>query len=281
MSRFVVAGFIALGALVLNVAAAHAQPTDDEAAYDLNEAGLEAFEEQRFEDAARAFAKAWTLSRDESLRKNEALAWFRAGRCDEAVVAANKFLLTDQIEEADRNDIHSVIANCKVDFAKRAVDAAHLDLAENLLRDADASAQDDFTRDRIAAVRVDLAAARDAAAVPLEPEIRTVFVSEPSPPVLEIGLIATGATIAAGALTYHLVAHGWQREFFRMERGEVAADEARFNQLRKRVHVARVLVPLLYAVGVGTAAAGATMLVLVEPEPDGGAVAWFTLRGEF
>lgn len=239
-------------------------------AFELNERGFAAFDEGRYDDAARAFAEAWTYSHDETLRKNESLAWFRAGECDPAVEAGNKFLLVEGISDADRTDIHSVIANCKAEFAQRAIDAGDLDLAETMLNEADTLQPDQVARDRVAAARVDLAAARRAAEEakpPPEPTIRTVYVPEPAAaeaPILGYSLIGAGGAVIVGTLVYHLVALGWQSKFFQMRDGDIGGDQAEFDSLRKRVHLARVLVPVGYTIGALGAGAGVTLAFIVD-----------------
>ncbi len=251
------------GVLLPIHAAAQDAPVDDtERAFQLNEQGFAAFEEGRYPDAAKLFAEAFTITGDPALRKNEALAWFRAGDCDQAVAAGNKFLRIDGVTATDHADMHAVIANCKVDFSRRAIDAGDLDLAESMLTEAEALNADAVSRDRIAAARVDLAAARREAEVvkpPPEPEIRTVYVPEPTErkiPVLGISLMGGGGALVAGTIVYHVIALGWQSRFFRLEEGSERGDEATFESLRNRVHLARVLVPTLYTIGAATAGAG-------------------------
>ena len=103
----------------------------------------------------------------------------------------------------------------------------------------------------------------------------------PPPPIREYSLIAAGGAVVAGTFVYQLVALGWQRKFLRMAEGTDPGDQDRFDTLRKRVHLARVLLPILYTVGVGSAVTGGALLFLVEPNEDGSATAWVGVRGVF
>lgn len=235
-------------------------PADDPEtrALELNKAGITAFREGRFEDAAKAFAQASEFSRNEALRKNESIAWFRAEKCEPAVVAGNKFLLLEGVSPEDEVLVSSVIANCKADFARTAIGAGDYDLADSLLTDAEALETDGVAKDRVAAVRVELAEARKKP--PAEPEIRTVYVPEPQekPPYLGYGLMFGGGAVVLATVAYHLVALSWVNRVRAIEQGE-AGSRDQFEQRKRGVKVARIAVPTLYAVGGATAATGVVL----------------------
>jgi tetratricopeptide (TPR) repeat protein len=269
---------IVVAATIFSLAAAAdaQQPEGEATAFELNDQGIVAFQEGRFEDAARAFAEAYVLNQDEALRKNEALAWFKAGKCDPAVAAANKFLLVDGILDSDRTDVSAVISNCKVEFARTALAAGDLELAESLLSQAEEAVPDPVVRDRIAGVRVDIATERsrraDEASAAAENTSRPTTSADarldPPAPGWALYTFIGGLTTVGATFAYHMIALGWQRTFLDM--AQDGGDADKFDSLRKRVHTARVLVPVFYTLGVGAAATGAWFTFIAEPPAERG-----------
>lgn len=232
----------------------------------LNEAGMEAFESGDFVQAAQNFAQAYELAKEPSLRKNETIAWFKAGRCEDAVASGNKYLLGEGADDEDRSQVNAVLANCKVEFAEDAVDAGSLDVAEKLLAEAELLEPDQHVRDRIALLQIGIAKQRR----PDDADADAVAARESSPestvPLWKWGMIGGGAAVVLAAGVYHAVALGWQGRFLDMTETGGAPDE--FESLRTRVHTARVMVPILYGVGIATAGTGAVLLFAVESNPE-------------
>lgn len=238
---------------------------DRERMLELNEEGFKAFSEERFEDAARAFEAAYEASPDAVLRKNEAIAWFKAGRCTEALTAANAFLLAENTPVEDKKEARSVVANCKVELARDALEAGSFSLAETLLAEAESLEPDDYARDQIGMVRVEIAKARNAAD---EDEVVVDEEDEGMSPetVTTIGwiLASTGAVLTVTAFIYHMVTLANQSELEDISNG--GGDRKRFNDLQDSISTARWAVPTLYVLGLATGGAGATMIVLSRPD---------------
>ena len=254
------------------IGSAAAQDPADQRGVELNNRGVEAFGAGRFAEAASYFGQAYDIVGDPAIRKNEAIAWFKAEDCEQAVGAANKFLLLDGTLGGDRAEITTIVANCKVEFANSAIEAGDTNLAEELLIEAEALNPDAHVRDQIKLVRVEIAR-KNREAKTLAAQAKTADtsteVSEPLPEprsqVLEWTLIGSGGAIALAGFVYHAVALGWQTDFLAM--ASEGGDPETFDSLRKRVHTARIAVPVMYAVGALTAAAGVGLMVAFEP-PD-------------
>lgn len=245
-----------------------------ERAYELNDEGFDAFEAGRFAEAAQTFAEAWQLSGESSFRKNEALAWFRAEKCDNAIDAGNMFLLGEKIPAEDRLDIHSVIANCKAALASTAIDAGDLALADIMLTDAEALEPDPVARDRVAAVRVELAEARAEEERRLEAaENETLELPPTAPPpksrpVLGYALTSAGGALLAGTIVYNLMARGWATDVQDIASDSSLGSRDEFDRKQRSVKTARTAVPVLYAVAGITLAGGVTLIVTHRNEED-------------
>lgn len=240
----------------------------------LNEEGLEAFSAGDFVAAAEKFAEAYASEPDPVFRKSEAVAWFKAERCDPAIKAANAFLLEwdeggDAVGQAE-----SVIANCKVELAEDAMEAASFELADRLLFEAEEHAQDQYTRDRISTTRVELASARRAAAgkdneddekndevetadgpdqtTPNEDDAATA--SPRSSPIGPIGFFAGGAMLVTAAI-WHAVT--LLATVPRLEDAADGGDPDKHAKLGRAVDTARWAVPALYVAGATTMGVGA------------------------
>lgn len=248
---------IPLVALVLVVFSSVTAFADEVA--ELNEEGIAAFENERFEEAAQKFRAAWSIEPDPSLRKNEAIAWFKAGRCEEALVAASSYVGLGIDDPAAREDAESVIANCKVEFARDAMKVSDLDLAEKMLDEIEGLQVDEFTREQMNLARLDLARARDEAraeALPAEPE----RAPETDDDTLGWVLTGTGGVVFLTAVIYHLV----MATSVASEHEEVGAageDRVRFDALSSQLDTARWLVPTLYVVGATTAGIGIYLIL--------------------
>jgi hypothetical protein len=249
---------------------------------ELNEAGFEAFEHGRFAEAATLFSNAYDLVPDPALRKNEAVAWFKAKRCDDAISAANKLLLLEGATESDRAEVRTIIANCKVEFARDALDADEVDVAREFLAEAEALASDDHVIDQIKVVRLEIARKEKADTRPApetspdespEPPDATASAAvppEPSPtpvPTWKWVVLGSGGAVMVSGLVLHLAALGWQSRF--LEMADHGGDPDEFDGLRRRVHTARVLVPVMYSLGAIGAGAGAA-LIFVLPSMERG-----------
>ncbi len=230
---------------------AFAQSPADES----NQRGMEAFADGDFAGAAEHFARAYQLEPDPAFRKSEAVAWFKAERCNEAIEAANAFILKWKGAPGEADEASSVIANCKVDLAEEAMAAGGFELAETLLGEAEEAARDDYTRDRISGARVELTRLR--AEQKSEPEeslsADPAIVADPEPvePAPRSKLPATLALAVGGAATVGAAA----LHVLTLTSTVPALEEAQtgdrdtWEARARRVDTARILVPTLYALG--------------------------------
>ncbi len=238
------------------------QAAADEVA-ELNEEGIAAFQEGRFEEAAQKFRAAWEIEPEPPLRKNEAIAWFKAGRCEEALEAAASYVSYGEDDPEAREDAESVIGNCKVELARSAITLGDFALAQKMLDETEGLRLDDFAREQVNLARLELARARDEAP-PREDD--AVAASAPPPEPLNtremLGWVftGTGGVFIASALIYHIVmltSVAPEHE----DLGASGSDRARFDELSSKLDTARWLVPTLYALGASSAGAGIYLLL--------------------
>jgi tetratricopeptide (TPR) repeat protein len=270
----------ALSCLILGAVCLHTAPVFADDADALNQEGIDAFAAGDYVVAAEKFAEAYASEPDPVFRKSEAVAWFKAERCEPAIEAANAFLIEweeggDAVDEAE-----SVIANCKIVLARDAMESESFDLAERLLFEAEDHARDDYTRDRISATRVDLAhARREAVAAPSdggdEPPTKEVASSGPaevsesaepketSNPAGPIGVIS-GATLVVSAGVWHVVT--LLHTVPRLQAVADGGDFQEYERLARSVDTARWAVPALYAAGATTMGVGAWFWFRKNPD---------------
>jgi tetratricopeptide (TPR) repeat protein len=259
----------------------------------LNEEGIAAFEAGRFEEAAQKFQDAWKLDPDPTLRKNEAIAWYKANRCNEASAAGTSYLDSSAVDKETRIEIHAVLANCRVSYAREAMGAKDFVLAEKFIDEAEVLALSDPPKETIRVAREDLAKAREAEAQALaEAQQKAALEAaaktpppevESSSPVLPWAITGAGAAILASAAVYHVIA----ATSMASEYEDVAAageDRARYDELASSLDTARWLVPTLYAIGAATTGVGVYFLMeqdssqpTAAPTPAGGV----TFSGRF
>lgn len=160
----------------------------------LNEEGFSAFSEEDFAKAAQRFEAAHDEVPDPILRKNAAIAWFKAERCVEASEAAVFFLLAEGTQRQDRDEARSVWAHCQLDEAAEALDDGDIKRAESLIARVHILETDKRVNDRVSAARMRLVEARVNAA---EGELDRVTVGW--------GLVGVGAAVLVGTAAYQLV----------------------------------------------------------------------------
>lgn len=253
--------FVAAAMLVATMpAVAFAQAGDEATMNRLNEEGFQEFRAGRFAVAAQKFREAYAASPSPNLRKNEAVAWFKAEKCDEAIPAANAFLIAPRTSEPDRLEARSIIANCKVEMAREAINSDSYSLATRLLDEAESLEPDQYARDQIAMARVDLAAHQSSSPKQTSP----------------VGwvLVGTGAAMLGGSLVY------WALTIpDRKKSNELSPSDPEYDSVSKRASTSRWLVPVTLAGGAAMAGIG-IYLVVGSTGKDSGktAMAGFTYR---
>lgn len=241
-----------------------------ESADELNEQALAAFEQHRFVEAAQLFARAYRGDPDPTFRKSEAIAWFKADRCDEAINAANAFL--HEVKDGrDTSEAQAVVANCKTTMAESAIDARSFALAEKLLFEADQIAPDGFTRDRITATRVTLANARTAARAGNEPAPEPIA----PPPVVQARPSAAPGWVAIGAGASAVIAGAiWHTVTLtstvpRLKTEANGGDPDVHQRLSRQVSTARSMVWVLYGLGAAGIGIGGWYVISKSGEQSG------------
>ncbi len=97
-----------------------------------------AFGEERFLDAAEAYAQAFRSYNDYNLKKNEMIAWFKNGSCSPALEAADLYFKNGKdITEDDRVDLKSVRVRCELASAKKTLNTGNLEGCESHLLKAE------------------------------------------------------------------------------------------------------------------------------------------------
>ena len=215
----------------------------------LNEEGFIEFRAGRYLEAAQRFRKAHEAVADPYLRKNEAVAWFKAGRCDEANTAANAFLIASDTSEDDRREARSIIANCRVEMAREAFSTRNWALAETLLDEAESLEPDQYALDQIAIARVELAELRKR------------------PPGAQPGgagaartagwiMVGTGAAVLVGTMIYWLTTID-----DRKDSNELPMDDPNYESARSRANTSRWLVPVGLVAGAALGGLGVYFVV--------------------
>lgn len=232
---------------------------------ELNEQGIEAFQEGRFADAASAFRQAYEKEPQPPLKKNEAAAWFKAGKCDDAMGAAKEYLALDTGAELSIKEAQAIMVDCNLNKAKTALEAGQFDEATGYLDAADAHMPDEDAELEIASVRASvvekksqLEEEKKRAAAEAEAKRQAELDAQRRSRMQTVGLgvAGGGAAIVLGTLVYHsIMAFGVAPKF-----KDVAAagdDRGEYDRLGKRLETANWLIPTLYAVGLATGGVGA------------------------
>ncbi len=215
---------------------------------ELNEAGFNAFAAGDFVEAAKKFEKAHDYVPDPILRKNAAIAWFKADRCKEASRAAVFFLLADEMNTKDRIEARSVLGHCRLEKAERDIAAGKLDQAAAIIKRVAYLETDKRVHARLKAARMNLVHARAETGAPPSRSANVGWV-----------LVGTGAAILAGNIAYHLISHHDQSELDSLRADH--ANPTRQLQLQDNLDTAGWLVPTLYGVGAVTTGTGLWLVV--------------------
>lgn len=156
----------------------------------LNEQGFEAFERGDYADAAHKFEAAHRLVPDPILRKNAAIAWFKADRCREAREAAIFFLVAEGTVRQDRLEARSVLTHCRLNDAAAALEVGDTTRASQIVAWAEVLQTDEQVQLRLDEMRQELAGGR--------------YASESATPLLGWTLIGMGAAVLASSAALHL-----------------------------------------------------------------------------
>lgn len=197
MSRALILGQAAALAMLMLWASsgqAWAEEGASERMLKLNEEGFSAFEDEDFVRAAKKFEQAHALVPDSILRKNAAIAWFKAEKCPEASGAAIFFLLAEDTQRQDRLEARSVLAHCYLDEAERALSAGDGARAETIVAWAEVLEVDSKVGERVSAIKMRAADIQGGDAGASAARARAGWV-----------LVGTGVALIASAAAYHIV----------------------------------------------------------------------------
>lgn len=258
-----------------------------QAADDLNTQALATFERGEYEQAAALFAQAYAIDPDPTFRKSEAVAWFKADRCEDAIIAANAFLHATRgtASAGDRVEPQAVVANCKTSMAETAIGTNSFSLAERLLFEAEQIAPDDYTRDRITATRVTLAnarARRDGKSAnpnevtPIEPPPKVDAARSSAPGWVAVGV---GASALVAGAVWHTVTLTNTVPALREEAN--GGDPDQHRRLSRQVSTARTMVWVLYGLGGASMGFGGWYLMTKDGAQTAGTEVGLSWSGRF
>lgn len=229
----------------------------------LNQEGIEAFTEGRFADAAQKFNEAYSITPEAPLKKNEAVAWFKAERCSEALAAAKEYLALGVENELSTREAQTVVVQCYVKRAETELAAGNRDAAKSALTDARASNPTEEDGQAIAKLESDIATQVAAENETRRAEMEAAEAEEARRAQVEkrksmsrvgLGVAGGGAAIVLGTLIYHItLATGTSSKF---KDASAAGDRETYDKLGKKLETGNWLVPTLYAVGLATTGAG-------------------------
>ncbi len=255
---FVLASLIAVCLQVSAIGAATAQDI-----VSLNEDGITAFSEGRFADAAEKFGQAYAIKPEPPLKKNEAVAWFKAEKCSEALAAAKEYLALGVDNDLSTREAQTVAVRCYIQRAETELASGNTDSAAAALADARANSPAEEDVPVITKLEAEVTTRRTAATAEAErlrlaaaqaEQDQAALDRQGGPPVLAMGLVGGGAAIVVGTLVYHLaLATGTASKF---REASAAGDRAEYDKLGKRLTTGNWLIPTLYAVGLATSGVG-------------------------
>lgn len=232
---------------------------------ELNEKGITAFQEGRFAEAAGFFQKAYANEAQPPLKKNEAVAWFKAGKCPEAMTAAKQYLALETGVELSVKETQAVMVDCNLKMAQAALkedgfDKAekHLDAADSYTPDEDAELEIASTRASIAQRKTEIKEEREKAKAEAEAKREAEERASRRGTMRNVGLgvAGGGAAIILGTLVYHSVmAFGVAPKF--KDTAAAGDDRAEYDRLGKRLETANWLIPTFYALGLAAGGVGA------------------------
>ncbi|MFW6058385.1 MAG: hypothetical protein ACOC9W_05975 [Persicimonas sp.] len=220
------------------------EPVDpEERMLELNEEGFSAFAEGDFEAAARKFEQAHGFVPDPNLRKNAAIAWFKADDCERASRQAVFFLLADEMTIKDRVEARSVLGHCRLEVAEEALEQGDEDRAAEIADYVAALETDERVNERRQTIDRRLGRAETR-----PPPTRAHIART------EWAVVGAGVAILAGSALYHVLSARQEDTLDALER--TGSHAARQRQLQDNVDTAGWLVPSLYGVGAITTGTG-------------------------
>jgi tetratricopeptide (TPR) repeat protein len=251
--------------LLFILLAGFASPAFAQDIVELNEKGIAAFQEGRFADAASFFQQAYGVEAQPPLKKNEAAAWFKAGKCPEAINAAKQYLALDTGVEISVKETRAILVDCNVQLAKTATDEGALEAAEGHLTEAEAHQPDAEAAAKIAAARTAIAEKKEEQRLAREKALAEAEAKREAEQkaarrarmrTVGLGVAGGGAAILLGTLVYHsAMAFGTAPRF--KDTAAAGEDRATYDRLGRRLETANWLIPTLYGVGLAAGGAGA------------------------
>lgn len=264
----------------------------------LTQEGSAAFQEERFEDAALKFERAYEAYPDENLLKNAMVAWFKAGKCDRAIPSGERYIqVGKKVTPQDRSDVKTVLMECELKTAQGKLEFGKLDEAEDALDRAQASGPDEAFAPRIAALRQRIAAKREELAPDAAPVERSVAVRPAAGeddsvdwiPVAGYASLGTGVVLLGAWVPYFISVKSQNDAFeeqidsssdgeldscVRISADQLACsdpgDERRINENAERIDNYRTWGTVMWVGGAALAATGSGLLLyhyfLREPE---------------
>jgi tetratricopeptide (TPR) repeat protein len=233
---------------------------------ELNEAGVDAFASGKFEEAAKKFKAAYDLEPTPSVKKNEALAWYKAEKCDDARRAAGEYLTLPDAEELSVKESQTIIIRCDIKSAEAKLAADDLDGATTLISDARTRNPAEADTARLTQLEGQVTARRDQIAAEQAQAQQAVAEAEAAKKreakkkrdqrmrIIGLSVASTGAAILVGTLVYHLsLATGTSKKF---KDAAASGDRATYDKLGKRLETANWLVPVMYSLGAATSGVG-------------------------
>lgn len=186
---------------------AYAEGTARQRALELNQEGKALVADGRFVDGAGKFREAYQTYPEPALLLKESIAWFKAGRCDDAVPVAQAFLDQPAAMSADdKAQARLITVTCAVHEARTAYDddrldeaSAHLDRAEKLGPDEESGKEIANLRELIARRHAATDAAPDTSE-PVPPATAAPKRSGNGRRILGWSLLGAGAISGAASL---------------------------------------------------------------------------------
>ena len=212
--------------VVTPIAAQEPASGHDEAAMErVSSEAMTNFQNNKMGEAARLFEEAYGHYPEPVLLKNATVSWFSVGQCAKADSAGSRYLEAtvgeDEDASADRRDVKTVIARCRLRAARAALSGGDLEAAAENLENLDAfdPLGDDakawveltalLERERAARAQQSAptqgasssASSRDGSTLSTTAPSRPVAAAPPAGPLRPLGWTLVGVGAAGGVVT--------------------------------------------------------------------------------
>lgn len=277
------------GALLLTGVQPAAAQGGRDAMIKMSQEAAQLFKAGKFAEAAQKFQDASKESWEPILVKNEMIAWYKADRCDDAIIAGKTYLSRTkaaEIVEQDRKDANVIMFDCHLRAAATALDKGNLEFAEKNIDEAKPYNPNDGTSNsRLAGLNDRLSAKRKALADqgntnkpnpddkkdpdgPKEPAIKPKKESSNGAKIAAYTLLGAGGVGLISTIGYSVVKNGDLNDRFTENKCDLDSSGDACQGLYDEESSAQMISIIGYSVSGALLLGGAALLYLSLDSPD-------------